>query len=137
MSLVELLAPLTDPFTISEIVHDAVGSDHALVNPHNFVGEFMRRRLRDSNIVGTIAVPAPPEHSAYAMSLKQQRSQGGSSSSKSGGADGSGAGDKGFTPVVNKKKQTKTKREDARSAGAPVGVGGRTVVGAAGMRNER
>ncbi len=126
-SLLEVLAPLNDSVTICEIVHDTLGSHLNLINPQQFLSNYLVRRHKEKGLPGEPMIPAPPLNSAYARSSKQ--SSGPNSSEKMDF-------DNGFVQVISRKKKNATKAA-SRPIGAAVGVDGRPVVGATFINKEK
>lgn len=135
----EILIPLKDPYMIAEIVHDAVGANYNRLNPQHFLQEYLQRRHQVSKSAGKneLIIPPPPQNSPYAVAVRNGTYKPAGSSSGGGGSGTVGGSsskkkdsDKGFIQVVRKGKSGRSKRGEEIVTGAPVGVGGRTVVGA-------
>ena len=101
----------SDTQNIVEIVHEAIGQNFGVVNPHDFARDYIKRRHHDKKFLGPPQIPPPPANSAYYNYLNRMQQAG---------------MDADFVEVKNKKKK---KQEAAKESGAPVGVGGRHVVG--------
>ena len=92
---------------ISEVIYGALDAHSDTVDPQRFLLNYLNRRKNDTALQGAIVVPATDATSTTRSAQNDN---------------------KGFTQVVKKKPAKKSGGE--RSTGAPVGVGGRTVVGA-------
>jgi hypothetical protein len=125
VSFVEVLLPLNDPYTINEIVHDGIGQNFTLVNPHKLVTEFLEKKHTAGLIKGPLSVPPPPTHSAYALHLRKSSTGDDYAASSSQGSQG------GFVPVQSKKTKKAASAKAKENKAAPVvGAHGKVVPGA-------
>lgn len=74
-SFIEILSTLSEPKSIIEVVHDAIGSHIDVVDPQEFAAEFIKRKHAELKREGTPKIPPPPAGSVY-LSKKAEQEDG-------------------------------------------------------------